>query len=140
MSGHDSIVGSDRVQFYRGDQGNRDDLDSMYSSFGNKKFDFILEDGSHTEEHQMISLGHLFQYVKSGGIYILEDASIPGHKACCIRNDQTYITLSNFIQTQKFVTEYITDDEKKYLEDNIDKIELYPDVQDAYATAIIYKK
>ena len=44
MSNHDCIVGSDRVHFYRGDQGNREDFKSMYESFGEKPFDFIIED------------------------------------------------------------------------------------------------
>ena len=140
MSGHDCVVNNDRTYFYRGDQGNREDLKAMYSEFGSLPFDFVLEDGSHKPEHQMISFAQLFQFVKPGGMYILEDISIPEHEVCCIRNDETHVTLTNFISSSVFVSPHITDYEKEYLEKSIDRIELYPDIQDAYATAIIYKK
>lgn len=140
MSNHPCVLDLKDVFFFQGDQGDREILKSMFSSFGSRPFDFILEDGSHTEEHQMISLAHLFQYVKSGGLYILEDISIPGHPVCCIRNDRTYHTISEFISSGKFTSEFVTDEEKKYLENNISKIELFTDVQNAYVTAIIHKK
>jgi cephalosporin hydroxylase len=140
MTNHKSIVNNKDVYFFRGDQGNRQDFVEMYSKFGSTPFDFILEDGSHMTNHQIISLAHLFKYVKSGGYYILEDITTPGLPACCIRNDETYNILTNFIQTGNFVTNYITEEEKKYLEENIEKIVMYTDVQNAYKTALIYKK
>ena len=129
-----------RVRFFRGDQGDRVSMVNMYESFGSAPFDFILEDGSHTHYHQMVSLGHLFQYVKSGGLYFLEDISIPNHPVCCIRNDETYVTLTNFINTGRFVNNTLTPAECLYLENNIKSIELHPDIQDAYCVAIITKK
>ena len=38
-------------------------------------FDFILDDGSHMNEHVIFSFEHLFQSIKSGGVYIVEDVS-----------------------------------------------------------------
>lgn len=140
MSTHPSIIDKDGVFFFQGDQSKREDFKKMYETFGNFPFDFILEDGSHTEEHQMISLGHLFEYIKPGGFYILEDISIPGNEVCCIRNDKTHMTISEFMASGKFNSEFITTDEKSYLETHISKIELFTDVQDAYMTAIIHKK
>jgi len=131
---------NDRVRFFQGDQGDRKSLEAMYMEFGSKQFDFILEDGSHEEHHQMISLGHLFKYVKSGGYYILEDMSIPEQPVCCIRNDQTYRIIKDFIETGKINSEHLTIEEKKYLEKNVAKIELFTDIQNAYATALITKK
>lgn len=129
-----------RVRFFEGDQGDRESMSNMYKSFGGAPFDFILEDGSHVHDHQMISLGHLFQYVKPGGLYLLEDISIPNHPVCCIRNDQTHNVLTNFINTGKFETELLTAQEREYLEKNIQSIELHSDIQDAYCVAIINKK
>lgn len=37
-------------------------------------FDMILDDGSHMNEHVIFSFKNLFQYVKSQGVYIVEDA------------------------------------------------------------------
>lgn len=36
-------------------------------------FDMILDDGSHINEHVIYSFEHLFESVKSGGIYVVED-------------------------------------------------------------------
>lgn len=141
MSNHICILNTaDRVRFFRGDQENREDFKAMYEAFGSEPFDFILEDGSHRVNHQMISLGHLFQYVKSGGLYILEDLSIPGHDVCCIRNDENYEVIQKFKETGKIISEHILPEEKKYLENNVKSIEIYPDCQDAYAVAVITKK
>jgi hypothetical protein len=107
---------------------------------GGEDFDFILEDGSHIHEHQMISLASLFKYVKSGGYYILEDISVAGRPCCCQRNDQTFEIIQNFIKTNKFESPHITKDEQKYIEDNISDIKIYDDIQNAYFVAIFTKK
>ena len=36
-------------------------------------FDIIAEDGSHEAEHQILTFETMWEYVKSGGFYILED-------------------------------------------------------------------
>ena len=129
-----------RVGFYQGDQGKRDNLTAMYAHYGNTQFDIILEDGSHTHPHQMVSLGHMFPYVKSSGLYLLEDISIPNHPVCCIRNDETYKVLQEFKDTGRFISNILTAEECTYLENNIKNLELYPDNQDAYCVAVITKK
>jgi len=139
MSDHPCIKKNNNVFFYKGDQSDRNDFISMYENFGSLDFDFILEDGSHEHEHQMISIGHLFKYVKPGGYYILEDVSIPGNDVCCIRNDETYEIIHNFIKTGKFNSIHITESEKKYLEKNIKSVDIHTDVQDAYVTVIFEK-
>lgn len=140
MSTHPVIKNNERIKFFQGDQGSRTDLENMYKTFGNAEFDFILEDGSHEHHHQMISLGQLFKYVKSGGYYILEDMSIPTRPVCCIRNDETFNLIYKLKETGKIESEHLLPDEKEYLENNISIIEIYADVQNAYATAIITKK
>jgi len=140
MSTHPYIVEHNNIFFHQGDQSKREDFISMYEKFDNKEFDFILEDGSHVHEHQMISLGHLFQYVKSKGYYILEDMSIPDQQVCCIRNDETYNIIKNFQETGEINSPLITQTEKEYLEANVSKIEIYPDIQNAYVTTIFHKK
>jgi hypothetical protein len=115
-------------------------MKNMYQEYGSTEFDFILEDGSHEHNHQMISLGYLFKYVKSGGYYILEDMSIPEQVVCCIRNDETYKILQQFKETGKIVSEHLLSEEIDYLEKNIKSIEIHHDIQNAYAVAIITKK
>lgn len=51
-------------------------VDSTFlENVGNKhgQFDMILDDGSHINEHIISSFKDLFKYVKSGGLYIVED-------------------------------------------------------------------
>jgi demethylmacrocin O-methyltransferase len=129
-----------RVRFFKGDQSSRDDLNNMYTEFGSKPFDLIIEDGSHIHEHQIISLGHLFPYVKSGGYYILEDVTEEDVPVCCIRNDETLKYIKKLKEDNVASSELLTKEESAYLEKHISKIEIYPDIQNAYRTIIIHKK
>jgi hypothetical protein len=135
-----SKLENDRVKFFRGDQSKRIDFKNMHSSFGYPEFEFILEDGSHRHEHQMISLGALFKYLKSGGIYILEDITLPGKTCFSVRNEKTLETINKYLETGNFESPFITSEEKEYLEKNIKSIEIHKDIQDLYATAIFTKK
>lgn len=60
---------------YTGDQGKVADLHNMLVQkdlVGG--LDFIIDDGSHHPEHQMVSFTYLFEHgLKPGGIYIIED-------------------------------------------------------------------
>jgi hypothetical protein len=139
MKGLETELG-ERVKFYKGDQGSRTDLENMYKEFGSKEFDFILEDGSHIHHHQMISLAYLFKYVKSGGYYILEDITEDGFEACCQRNDETIKIIKALQNKEKVSSEFIFKEELNYLNKNISKIEIFPDIKNEYRTAIIHKK
>lgn len=37
------------------------------------EFDFIIDDGSHIPDHQMVTLNSLWPSLKEGGVYVLED-------------------------------------------------------------------
>jgi len=129
-----------RFRFYKGDQSSREDLKNMYNEFGSKPFDFILEDGSHIHEHQIISLGSLFPYVKSGGYYILEDVSEENVPVCCIRNDDT-LKFINKLQKEKVELSQKYDDQLWDLTDKAkEQAKVAPDIQNAYRTVIIHKK
>ena len=41
----------------------------------NQEFDIIIDDGSHNIKDQIISIGVLFENLKSGGLYVIEDTS-----------------------------------------------------------------
>lgn len=60
---------------FTGDQGKVADLSSLLDTKGLRgKLDFIIDDGSHHPEHQMVSFTYLFEHgLKPGGIYIIED-------------------------------------------------------------------
>lgn len=130
----------ERVKFYKGDQGSREDLNNMYSEFGSEDFNFILEDGSHEHHHQIISLGTLFKYVKSKGYYILEDVTERDLPCCCTRNDETFDFIKKLKEEKIADSELLTEQEKNYLETNISQIDIHSDIQNAYKTIIIHKK
>jgi len=60
----------DRLQIIQGDQSDENVLKSL-TNFGH--FDLIIDDGSHKYNHQIISFEFLFNSVKPGGFYIVED-------------------------------------------------------------------
>lgn len=75
LVGMDIIDYSDFVRpnfkFVCGDQTNIDDLKKCVE--GEDLFDLILDDGGHTMKQQQFTFGVLFDYLKSGGLYIIED-------------------------------------------------------------------
>jgi len=52
------------------DQGNRHDLHDFLRS---EKFDIIIDDGSHEQYDQQVSLGYLFHNLNKNGLYVIED-------------------------------------------------------------------
>lgn len=63
---------SGRSKYHFVDQTDRAGLQSLARSLkGN--FDIIIDDGGHTMEQQITSFKALFPFLKSGGIYVIED-------------------------------------------------------------------
>lgn len=62
---------SSRSMLHMVDQSNHNDLQNFASQNG--EFDIIIDDGSHIVDHQITSFKALFPFLKSGGIYIIED-------------------------------------------------------------------
>lgn len=55
------------------EQGDQTDVPFIQSVFGDVKFDLIIDDGGHTMYQQQTTLVNIFDRLKSGGTYILED-------------------------------------------------------------------
>lgn len=62
----------DRISIEIGSQTDESFLDTI--SYKHAPFDMIIDDGSHVNSDVIFSFKKLFQHVKSGGIYIVEDA------------------------------------------------------------------
>ena len=121
----------DRTFTYYADQSNREDLKKFIEEHGGD-FDIIIDDGYHFQEHQQISLGFLFPHLKPGGVYIIEDIIIPHERYKNVSKekrwgiednvnftDATLNVILTFLETGKLNTSpYMTDEEKKYIEDN----------------------
>lgn len=63
---------SNRSHYYRANQENASDLIDVMKKIG-KKMDIIIDDGGHKMNQQITSFITLWSYLKSGGLYIIED-------------------------------------------------------------------
>jgi len=59
---------------HHGDSSNPESLKKVVEEAGGEKFDFIIDDGSHLNSHQITALDTLIPYVAKGGTFIIEDA------------------------------------------------------------------
>jgi hypothetical protein len=65
---------TDKHVLYTGSQVDSDFLDKILEDLGGKKFDVIIDDGSHIPWHQIFTLEYMFDtFLKDGGVYIIED-------------------------------------------------------------------
>ncbi len=67
-----SELESDTIKIKIGDQSDP----SFLRSLRDKKYDFILDDGSHVHEHHIISFNELFCTLNAGGVYAIEDLHV----------------------------------------------------------------
>ena len=126
-------IETDRIKCFMADQRSEEQLKQAFDYFNCKKFDFIVDDGLHYQEHQQKSLGLLFKHVKPGGYYIIEDVCpqallLQGcfwgqKKNDC--TDSTDFVFRTFIKTGVFNREYVTEKEAKCIEDNTDDVFIY---------------
>jgi len=136
-----------RMTFIDGDQSKEEDLIKLSNQY--PSVDVIMDDGSHIMRDQQITLAKLFKSVKPGGIYVLEDlhTSIelmnkPNHWTNWGDREKT-ITLTmlqDFIKTGKIYSDYMTQEEMEYLNENIESIQIYQSSPDWSVTSVIRKK
>lgn len=136
-----------RIDFVELDQSNEAQLDLFASQHSN--IDVILDDGCHRMREQQIGLAKLFKCVKEGGIYIIEDlhtsleALMPEKRIFNWGDPDKTITLlmlEEFQKTGKIKSDYLTDEEIDYLNNNIKEVKIYRNRPDWSITSIIYKK
>lgn len=103
--------------FIRGNQGSPKDLSKIINKIDNRKFDIILDDGSHSTYHQQISLSFLFPYLKSGGVYIIEDLHWQP------RNEGvTTLEILTEDNENYLLFQYLNKEENNYIKSNIESI------------------
>lgn len=66
---------SQYIHYYKADQSDKIATVSMFMTIG-KKFDVIIDDGSHVSDHQVNCLLESLPYVKSNGFYVIEDIHV----------------------------------------------------------------
>jgi len=142
---NDISINSKKIFTYIANQNNRDQLYKLMSKL-NIEFDIIIDDGSHRMEDQQISLGFLFQYVKNGGYYIIEDIGtsldwqLERFGINSDRSNTTYNMINKYIKSKKIKSFYIKKEEKKYLEQHIEKCEIYETLKNVSIISFFTKK
>lgn len=124
-----------------GDQSNPDDLRQIQGSF-----DIILDDGYHASKHQQISLLHLWQLVKPGGMYIIEDLHFQPDPSI-----ETSVKTKELMRSWKIGdacgSAWISTQEARSILESVDRIEMFdsesvkwPAESVRGAVAVLYKK
>lgn len=133
----DMMKENDRISIHQYDQGNREHLQTFIEEVGSD-FDFIIDDGSHFQEDQMVSFAFLFQHLKSGGYYIIEDVALPlsryveefnpddrcwgiekQNRQTGFFKDIVFNTFIDFAASRNIKSSYLTDDEIDYINKNV---------------------
>lgn|SRR5690606_26500720 len=87
-----------RIRIYQGSQTDQTLLETIHEKSG--PFDIVIDDGSHINEHVILTFEILFPLLKDGGIYVIEDTQTAywesyGGDSHDLRNQKT---LMNFFK------------------------------------------
>ena len=117
-------------------------LDSIFLQYNIDGFDLIIDDGSHNLSDILNGLKFFFQYVKSNGIYIIEDFKHPNYYSYNKNINHIFIDeLLNNLQNKKIsVSNVFTQNDQIDLINQIEKIESYKGNLDDSDIAFINKK
>jgi SAM-dependent methyltransferase len=132
LKDYSKVAAKDGIQTFVADQSNRNDL-LGFLEFSGGNFDVILDDGGHAMDHQQVSLAYLFPHVKPGGLYIIEDVHSslpefypdPAFKVATAETNTTLLMLERFVRTGKMESAYMSEEEMRFLESYIERIELH---------------
>lgn len=109
-------------------------LNEVINRFGTD-YDIIIDDGPHTMSSQQKFLGFMFKYLKSGGIFVIEDLSTSKsnnvdrtgslqYNSFPYTDKNTLWVFENYLNTKKIESDFMTKEEITYLEDNISELHI----------------
>ena len=103
---------SDKINFFGLDSSNSKMLSKFLKNveekFSVKKFDVIIDDGSHILSDQLFSINYFFKYLKKGGYYIIEDYKFPNYfKRCNDVDENTIDILIKKLKNKKIIKSQI---------------------------------
>jgi hypothetical protein len=133
------------IHTFIADQANRDDLKNFMSAYGGG-YDIIIDDGGHTMEQQQVSLGYLFQYLKPGGLYVIEDVHTSltkYYKGFGVEGqgyNSTFALIAHYMATGNVNSKYMEQSEINYLRLNIEYCNLIYITTSMHSMMCIIKK
>lgn len=110
------------------DQSQRQSLINGIQNTKCEQFDIIIDDGSHMMNHQQLTFGVLFPYVKNNGQYIIEDLHTSLNTDIIERegyNTTTLYMFKEYEETTKFNSVHMTSDELAYINNNVLSVDVY---------------
>jgi hypothetical protein len=107
-------------------------LDSAIKQFGDN-YDIIIDDGPHTMSSQQIFLGCMFKYLKSGGLFVVEDLATSRsniidktgqlqYNSFPKTEKNTLWVFENYIKTGRIESDFMSSNEIEYLNNNIKEL------------------
>jgi hypothetical protein len=135
-------LNSDRIKTFVCNQEKLEDLENFISKI-DCEFDLIIDDGGHTMRQQQLTFGVLFKKVRPGGYYVIEDLHTSNMSQYISPEDKitSLEMLENFKKTGILESNYISDNEKEYIENNIESLGIWSRTpeKDLSVTSIIKK-
>ncbi len=102
-------------------------LNKIFSMDKIRKFDLIIDDGSHNLSDILISLKTFFKFVKKDGLYVIEDFKHPNYYE--YNRNINHIFIDEFLKNLKnkkvSISNLLNETEQKELINSIEKIEIY---------------
>jgi SAM-dependent methyltransferase len=126
-------LSNNKTFVYQLDQSNETQLQNFVNQCNENgyEFDFIIDDGSHHMRDQQLTLAYLFPLLKPQGIYIIEDLhtsllpnGYPIYGKLIEIHPNRHNTTLNYL-SHGIDSIYITAEQNKYLNENIDYINIH---------------
>ena len=141
------IINEGRIHSMIADQSDRVALKAFTDSFPGQ-FDVIIDDGGHSLEQQQVSFAYLFQFVKPGGYFIIEDVhtSLPEYyppQFYGVNADTSNTTLEmihTYLEEHSMESLYMTEEEQGYLENSIWYMQLNFTSDELHSVCCIIRK
>lgn len=112
------------TQIHICDQSDRNQLNDLVKKTFNE-FDIIIDDGGHWQHQQQITLGFMFPYLKSGGVFVIEDLHTANHPAYTRPGDvATLDILREWRDNNMLISNCMTDSEIEYLQNTVAEIHI----------------
>lgn len=142
-----SFLNTDRIKTIVADQGIIENNLEKIISVAGPDIDIIIDDGGHCMHQQQISIGYLYKFLKSGGAYIIEDLQTSYDSMFNPTNTAitTVMMLERLKHDNMIVSEYISDEDKKLIQNTLKYCEIFksvpirPDI-DASEIAVLFKE
>lgn len=96
-----------------GDQGSAEFWDSFAETHGKGGFDIIMDDGSHENAHQILTLKKVFPLLRDGGVFLCEDVHTSYYHGVRVQGGG-YRNPASFMEFAKKIADVINEKHTRY--------------------------